>query len=969
MKQIAFIILFIILYTTQLAGQSAVVKIFESDISPHKLVPLEKSLWKYMPGDNIQWAQPSYKDNSWASSTINFDNNTLPPQWKGYGWFRIWIKKDSKLSLNTWGLRINHDGASQIFWDGKKIDSIGRFATNADSIKIARAPYAVFPVAITDTMPHLLAIRYANFKPVFDDFAGFQVWIGDMNSMNQKAKSDQRFYDFLLISVGIQAMLVLLHLLLFVFYPRQKINVYYSAFVFVLATAALTRYLTISTTSPGMQYACYKVFTIMITLIPFTSALMFYQVSFNRIPKKRLIIIALPTIAMLIYVFLKSDISFITSNSRFTVFTNILTAAVFIDGTIVITKAIKKGNKLLWLIAIAICLDLIASIVVGTNLFGWFTFYQVMATMALVGLLLPILFSIYLAINVATTNRTLETQLTTNKKLSEENLAQEQEKNKLISDQADKLEQTVLERTAEVRRQADKLREMDEQKSRFFVNLTHEFKTPLTLIINPAKELLQNSNEVLAKQYAGFILQNSERLLQLINQLLDLSKLENGQLDINTEPVEMVQWLNNYMQQHHSLAAQKNIELSFTSTVAQLWAHVDIDKMEKMVQNLLSNAIKFSGTNGHVSVQFDKPSEQNFTILVADTGIGIPSSKLPYIFDRFYQADASDTRSREGAGIGLALTKELAELLGGDITVLSEQEKGSLFVLTLPYNAATPVNKTSPAIIQSLEKTSNTNETVTAKDEDLPMILVVEDNASLRDFIVLSFAENFNIITAQNGEEGIQTALEKIPLLIITDLMMPEMNGYQLCDTLKNDTRTSHIPIVMLTALADQDSRIQGIQTGADAYLAKPFDKRELLAVTDNLIKIRQQLREKYGKDNIWLTSTDQLPSIEQTFLNEVRSHIEKNIDDAGYGADQLSADMALSRTQLHRKLKQLINQSPGELMRSIRLQRAYELLQNNIATIAEVGYMVGYANPANFSTSFSKHFGHPPSEVSKTKA
>ncbi len=928
-------------------------------------VALQQYLWQYKAGDNLQWANPTVNDSNWRSTTTHFNPKNVPPEWQGYGWFRIWIKKDSLSTFNTWGLRINHDGASQIFWDGKPIGSVGFFSTNAANIKVARAPYTIFPLSISDTVPHLLAIRYSNFKTPFDDFAGFQVWLGNTYTLNQQAFESHRNYGYYLLSPAVQMMLVLLHLLLFLFYPKQKIHLYYSIYVLVVLLAALARYYTVVSTDPNWQYLCYWVFIYALVLIPITSALLFYYVSYNYIPKVRFIIIGILTLALIAYVITQSNPSLLNGSSTYILFINSLTLLVLIDGLIVISKAIKRGDKLLWLIAVAMFINLTASVVVGSNMYNWFTLQQVMMTMSIVSLVLPVMFSVYLAINIARTNRSLELQLTENKKLAAHNLQQEQEKTKLIAGQAEELERTVMERTAQVRRQAEKLREMDEAKSRFFVNLTHEFKTPLTLIINPAKELLQQSNEAASRQYAQFILQNSERLLQLINQLLDLSKLESGQLTVDNQPLEIVQWLRTFSQQFSSMADKNNITIQFQSTQPQLWLMADVDKLEKMVQNLISNAIKFSVHNGTIKVVLNKADNNTFSIAVQDNGIGIAPNKLPYIFDRFYQADATDTRSGEGVGIGLALTKELAELLGGQITVTSNLNEGSSFTLQLPLIAATensilPIITTAKANIQ--------NQVIQNADDELPLILLAEDNADLRDFITLSFANQYNIITAKNGEEGITLAFEKIPLLVITDLMMPQKNGYQLCEALKTDARTSHIPIIMLTAKTDADSRIQGIETGADAYLPKPFDKRELLAVTQNLIRIRQQLREKYGKDNVWLTNAEQLPSIEQTFLNNVRQAIETHLDDTGYGADQLGQDIALSRTQLHRKLKQLINQSPGELIRSIRMQRAHELLQQNIATVAEVCYMVGYGNPANFSTSFSKHFGYPPSEVAKTK-
>lgn len=956
--------------TCGLAGyaQTPVIDVNDMDILQGKSISLEKTLWRFAPSDDSAYALPGYPDTGWIATPVRFGQNDTPPGWKGYGWFRIWIKKNNE-NIRTLGLRLNQDGASILYLDGQRIGHIGTFATNPEQAAAARAPYTIFPLSITDTLPHLLAIRYSNFDPAFSDFAGLQAWLSDMHTLNERAKEEQRFFNRLLISVAIQMMLVVLHLLLFLFYPRQKVHLYYSLFVSATAIAGFARVHTIITENPHWQHTAYQIFFSMMTLIPFTGALLFYQVSLNRIPRRRLLAISAITLALLVYLFAAWRPSFPNDAAFFVYAINAFTTLVFVDGTLMIGRAIRRGNKRLWLIAIAMCVSLIASIVVGSNIFNWFNLREVMGIMHVTSLLLPVFFSVYLALQVADTNRHLEAQLQENKRLAGENLAREQEKNKWMQEQTERLEQTVEERTEQVQRQADQLREMDRVKSRFFVNLTHEFKTPLTLIMNPARELLQLSQDALTRQYAGFILQNSDRLQQLINQLLDLSKLENGQLEIVTQPIELVQWASNHVALFESLARQKNIHVSFHASMPELWIEADTDKLEKMLHNLLSNAIKFSHVNGKVELQADHAKENNFSITVRDEGIGIPAGKLPYIFDRFYQVDASDTRSREGAGIGLSLTRELAECLGGEITVQSREGSGSCFILTLPYKPAIPHNIVLPDPGSSFLTPVDLTAEETALPDSRPLILVVEDHPDLRQFMTLSLAEKYQVLSAADGAEGIGLALEQIPAIIITDIMMPERNGYELCETLKTDDRSSHIPIIMLTAKADADSRIQGIETGADAYLAKPFDKRELIAVTENLLRNRQHLREKYSKDPVWLSGISDMPSMEQAFIEKVRTSIAGHLDDPGYGADQLAGDLALSRTQLHRKLKQLIDQSPGELIRIIRLQRAHALLQNRTATVAEVAYMVGYGNPANFSTSFSRHFGYPPGQLAKASS
>ncbi|SDD55677.1 Signal transduction histidine kinase [Dyadobacter soli] len=975
---IGFVVLYLLPYLKCSAQDEPVLL---TDTIALKSVWLNKSPWKFHSGDSLQWAQPGFSDSSWVTlSETGFGRDRysraqVPQGWQGFGWFRLWVKKQDASSTGTWGLYLNHDAASEVYFDGKKIASLGKVGHSKLEMTAVREPYQCIPLAITDTLPHLLAIRYSNFREYYPNFVGFESSIQDLDTMNRSQKAEREIMGTMLMSVSVSAILVILHLLIYIFYPRQKIHLYYVLFVSIVGLGLYARYQTFVATDPADQVLATRVFLAFVTLHLSLGLLMLYQACYNRLPRRKTLVMLLcswpvPIIAFTDwYEFWNNPLIEKLHNWYQVIFVLIF----YTDAFVAMVRAIQKGNKKLWVIAVGMVLLVTVGTVVGSNMFGWFTTIQVMIAFAWGNLLMPVMFSIYLAIDVAAANRNLAVQLDLNEKLASENLAKEQEKSRLIAGQADRLEKTVLERTAQVRQQAEKLREMDAVKSRFFVNLTHEFKTPLNLIINPAKELLRQSKEAVPQRYAQFILQNSERLLQLINQLLDLSKLESGQLRADVQSVELVQWLSAYVQQHNSLAEHRNIRLHFSCDHARMWVQTDLDKIKKMVQNLLSNAIKFSNDDSEIVIVLDKTGTKEFTISVTDHGIGIPAGKLPFIFDRFYQVDGSDSRSREGAGIGLALTKELAVLLNGTITVNSVSGEGSTFILTLPYIESTgkieihnnDMEQIGPGRADQESDTRGLLQPEAAED-DLPLILLVEDNADLREFITLSFSEDYRVITASDGEEGIRMALEKIPSLVITDLMMPKKDGYQVCEALKSDERTSHIPIVMLTAKTDTDSRIQGIVTGADAYLAKPFDKRELVAVIENLVKVRKQLREKYGQQEVWLTGFEQLPSIEQKFLDKVRNAIADNIEDSSFGTDQLASEMALSRTQLHRKLKQLINQSPGEMIRVFRMLRANELLQQSAGTVAEVGYMVGYGNPANFSTSFTKHFGYPPSEAAK---
>ncbi|MCG2612752.1 ATP-binding protein [Terrimonas sp. NA20] len=942
------------------------------DTLTNTYLPLQNYKWRFHPGDDTAWASPNVSDANWKNASIKFGKHDLPEQWTGIGWFRIWLKKEEAARINAWALQINHDGASEIYLDGQKIAAIGKVGPSKQTYKAARDPFLAIPLAITDTMPHLLAIRYCNYDHYFSNFVGFQGWISEANFMLAKHRSDQRFYDYLLMSGAAMSMLILLHLLLYAFYPKQKVNLYYSLFVLGTTISLFARYEAIVTRDPGMQLLLYKIFSASISLMPFFFALLLYHVSSAVLPRKKLWFIGIISMVFTVIYFFGNNVDLLTINSTIGTLNNLFTVLVMADGLIAVSKAIRRGDQRIWLIGFGILIVVLGSVIVGANTFRLFNFYQLMTGMAILCLVMPVLFSIYIAMDVASTNRQLSAQLKQNDLLASENLLKEQEKTQLITQQAEQLEKTVMERTAQVRDQAERLREMDAAKSRFFVNLTHEFKTPLTLIINPARELLKQPDTAAAKQYASFILQNSERLLQLINQLLDLSRLENGQMDIHYQSIDLVKWLQLHVQQFSSLAEHHQLRLNLSNNIQELPVRADLDKLEKITQNIISNAIKFSQPDSSIEITLIKTNDAFFTITVSDQGTGIPADKLPYIFDRFYQADASDTRTREGTGIGLALVKELTELLGGSISV-SSKEAGTTFSIQLPYHPAdldpsTENLAASPAAVHSLTRpailpSSGSTEHPVQHNET---ILIVEDNEQLREFMNISLRENYQILLAQNGEEGIIMATEQIPTLILTDLMMPHKNGYELCEVLKKDERTSHIPVIMLTAKTDQDSRIHGLETGADAYLSKPFDKRELIAQITNLIQLRKQLREKYSRNNNWLTHTTDLPSIEQHFLERIRTAINDRLDDLQFNAEELGREVGLSRTQLYRKLKDLIDQSPGDLIRGIRMQKAHELLEKNAGTVSEICYLVGYGNPANFSTSFTKHFGYPPSGVRK---
>jgi signal transduction histidine kinase/DNA-binding response OmpR family regulator len=921
---------------------------------------LTKKQWHFINSDQPKWANPAIDDHGWAAVPTNFGEANPLAGWKGIGWFRLWIQIDTTLTQKPLGLRINHDGASEIYIDGEYLGDYGTIGHSKADTRIAREPFKVLPVIIKDARPHLIAIRYANFGHVFPDFIGFQTWLGDYQKLSAAKQRDESLYEYMWLSVAAQLSLALLHLFLFFFYPKQRLNLYYVIFSVLFAGTTLAVSGDNITANPVMQWWWQHIFWICGVIGTASGWYLLYAVGQTRIPKWKAIFIF-----GFLVVYLTKKVLFMDSrpyNDGFSLFFLII----LLDGIWALIVAIRRGLPHIWLIGLGMLLIVLFYFFIGADVFRlWANGAERSLAMSIGIFSFPVLFSIYLALNFARTNQDLSLRLLEVEELSARALAQESEKLELITRQAENLEQTVAERTAQVQSQADRLSELDELKSRFFINLTHEFRTPLTLILGPARQLL--AGEIASELRDGIqtIERNADKLLQLINQLLDLSKLEAGKMQLNNTSLEVVSLVNSHVQLFKSLAGQKQITLHFSSLVNKCWIALDQPKLERILYNLLSNAIKFTNSKGNITVELSI-ADNMLNLHISDTGIGISKDKLPYIFDRFYQVDASDTRSQEGSGIGLAITRELVTLMGGNIYITSEQELGTQVQLHLPITLA---DADEGLILPGLSLLDGHEEEIITDHDagtDLPVILLVEDNADLRHFIASVFKDGYQLIEASDGEHGLSLGLAHIPDLVITDLMMPVMDGYEVCSKLKANEKTSHIPIVLLTAKSDTDSRILGLENQADAYLTKPFDQRELLATVNNLIALRRRLRDRYQKNipQPWFIDIEELPSMEQVFLDKVKKTIEIHLTEESYSVDQLGVELGLSRTQLHRKLKALTGQGPGELVRSFRLQRAYELLKNKTGTVAEVGYLVGFGNPNSFSTSFSKYFGFSPSEA-----
>ena len=547
---------------------------------------------------------------------------------------------------------------------------------------------------------------------------------------------------------------------------------------------------------------------------------------------------------------------------------------------------------------------------------------------------------------------------------------------------------------------AEQLLEMDRLKSRFFANISHEFRTPLTLILSPLEKLLAEQSENGRRRSLYETMQrNARRLLFLVNQLLDLSKLEARKMNLEAHPGDIIDFMRRITSSFASLAEERNINFQVHSPAGTLWTCFDADKLEKVLNNLLSNAFKFTPEGGEITISLRlKSSSKNSRLpsdkayiqtefSVRDSGAGIPQDQLDRVFDRFYQVDNSLTREQEGSGIGLSLTRELVEVHQGTINVSSEVGKGTQFTVSLPLELVHPKqldvasklvdeqHDTSgrvhaiPSIADAVTSSSNSDELEVEVDGDgsTPLVLIVEDNDDLRRFLRQCLSEDTNflcrVIEAANGQQGYDLALAQIPDLIISDVMMPKMDGMELCRILKSDKRTDHIPIILLTARASAESKIEGLETGADDYLTKPFEAYELLVRIRNLIEGRKKLRERFSRGITLQPASIPMTSMDEKLLQHVMKIMEEHMGDSSFGVEAFGREAGMSRTQLHRKLKALTDQSPGDFIRMMRLKRAAELLNNQVGSIAEVAFMVGFNDPSYFTKCFQKQFGRTPSE------
>ena len=526
--------------------------------------------------------------------------------------------------------------------------------------------------------------------------------------------------------------------------------------------------------------------------------------------------------------------------------------------------------------------------------------------------------------------------------------------------------------------EAEKMHEVDELKSRFFANISHEFRTPLTLIFGPAKDISEKTKEQDTKKGIGIIKRNATRLYGLVNQLLDLSKLESGKMRLEASRQDIIPLVKGIFLSFTSFAERKKITLKFNTIEENLKVYIDRDKVEKIINNLLSNAFKFTPEGGRIDFSVKK-LVNDLEIKITDNGIGIPEERIDKIFDRFYQVDSSHTRQGEGTGIGLALTKELVELHKGKIYVQSIEGEGTTVMVQLPLGkdhlkpeeiVEKGIQEKAPQVVEEIEFISETNngkdktEIDALLEMEKPLLLIVEDNSDVRSYIISHLEEDYRIQEAVDGEEGHNQAINNIPDLVISDVMMPKMDGFELCNKLKSDERTSHIPIIMLTAKATSKDKIEGYETGADDYIMKPFDATELKARIKNLIEIRRKLQEKFSDNDYNIPK--ELCEVDEKFIKKVFKVINEHISEEKFSVEELRKETYMSTRHLQRKVIALTGKSPIQLIRSIRLYNARKQIKEQKGTIAEIAYNLGFSSPAYFTKCFKDEFGYSPTDLIK---
>lgn len=544
-------------------------------------------------------------------------------------------------------------------------------------------------------------------------------------------------------------------------------------------------------------------------------------------------------------------------------------------------------------------------------------------------------------------------------------------------------QRALVRQLRDARAELDRLRATDGARIRFFGNIAHELRTPLSLILAQIDAALTESAAEARERQLRVAARNARRLHRIADQALELTRLDAGVLDPVRRELEVVPFLESLVLSFGELAERHGILLEFVARPRSIRCRLDSDQLTTIVTNLLSNALKYTPAGGRIGVAVEtRPAPRGYeagdrlAITVADTGPGIPSERQEAIFERFVRAEEADREDRAGAGIGLALARELARIHGGTITVRSEPGRGARFVVELPLGHAAEASSSPPLFAEGqrpeitaemLHRTTGAGgESETASEPERPTILVVEDHPDFRAWLADELAGEGRIAEAADGSAALAAARTTLPDLIVSDVRMAGVDGLELCRQIRADERTSHIPIILVSVQSSVDRRVEGSEAGADEFLAKPVDGRELRARAAGLMASRRALRERF-REQVVIKPSDVSPhSADQRFLERLLATVEAQLGDAEFSVSELAGAMAMSTSQLTRKLAALIDQTPGKLIRSMRLERAAALVTAGTGTMAEIAYQVGFSDQAHFSRSFKRRFGQSPVEYRK---
>lgn len=565
-----------------------------------------------------------------------------------------------------------------------------------------------------------------------------------------------------------------------------------------------------------------------------------------------------------------------------------------------------------------------------------------------------------------------------NRELSEQKRQLEEQRDKL-EEQRDQLEQQ-RDKLAEQRDQliqlSHQLEEATHAKLVFFTNISHDFRTPLTLVADPVEHLL--ADKTLSDDQHRMLLlvqRNVNILLRLVNQILDFRKYENGKMEYTPVPVDILSSFKGWNESFLAAARKKHIHFSFDNMPdTNYHTLADVEKLERIYFNLLSNAFKFTPENGKVTVRLSaltKEDDRWIRFTVSNTGSMISAEHIRNIFDRFYKIDMHHA----GSGIGLALVKAFVEMHGGTISVESDEKQGTVFTVDLPVRTcACETSSLEESPVSSVSEASSLNDALPIEEEELeknydsskPSVLIIDDNVDIRSYVHGLLHTDYTVIEAADGSEGIRKAMKYVPDLIISDVMMPGIDGIECCRRLKSELQTCHIPVILLTACSLDEQKIQGYDGGADSYISKPFSSQLLLARVRNLIDSHRRLKQFFGGGQA--LAKEDVCDMDKDFVEKFKTLIDAKMGDSGLNVEDLGKEMGLSRVQLYRKIKSLTNYSPNELLRIARLKRAASLLASSDMTVAEIGYEVGFSSPSYFAKCYKEQFGESPTDLLKRK-